>query len=77
VPLSLNEARRLVAGFVDDYNRVRLHSAISYVAPVDKLAGTAAEAPSAGTISCDFLNVAQLLFMFHALCLVHESRRNR
>ncbi len=39
MPLSLNEARRLIAGFVDDYNRVRLHSAICYVAPLDKLAG--------------------------------------
>jgi putative transposase len=39
VPLSLEEARRLVEGFVDHYNHVRLHSAIGYVTPADKLAG--------------------------------------
>ena len=39
VPLSLDEARRLVERFVDDYNHGRLHSAIGYVAPADKLAG--------------------------------------
>jgi transposase InsO family protein len=39
VPLSLEEARQLVAEFVEHYNHVRLHSAIGYVAPADKLAG--------------------------------------
>jgi transposase InsO family protein len=38
-PLSLDDARRLVAGYVEHYNTVRLHSAIGYVAPADKLAG--------------------------------------
>ena len=37
--LSLEDARRLVAGYVDYYNNVRLHSAIGYVAPRDKLEG--------------------------------------
>ena len=39
VPLNLQDARRLVTGFVEHYNTVRLHSAISYIAPADKLAG--------------------------------------
>jgi len=39
-PLSLEDARRLVAGYVDYYNNVRLHSAIGYVAPRDKLEGS-------------------------------------
>jgi putative transposase len=39
VPLSLDEARRLVADFVEHYNHVRLHSGIGYVTPADKLAG--------------------------------------
>jgi len=39
VPLSLEEARQLVGRFVDDYNHRRLHSAIGYVTPADKLAG--------------------------------------
>jgi len=40
-PLSLEDARRLVAEFVTDYNTVRLHSAIGYVTPADKPAGRA------------------------------------
>lgn len=38
-PLSLDEARQLVARFVEHYNAVRLHSAIGYVTPADKLLG--------------------------------------
>jgi putative transposase len=38
-PLSLDDARRIVAGYVAHYNNVRLHSAIGYVAPGDKLEG--------------------------------------
>jgi len=38
-PLSLEDARRIVAGYVDYYNRVRLHSAIGYITPKDKLDG--------------------------------------
>ena len=38
-PLSLEEARRMVGEYVEHYNCVRLHSAIGYVAPADKLAG--------------------------------------
>jgi transposase InsO family protein len=36
---SLDEARRKVAAYVAHYNQVRLHSAIGYVTPADKLAG--------------------------------------
>jgi transposase InsO family protein len=39
VPLSLEEARRLIADFVEHYNGRRLHSGIGYIAPADKLAG--------------------------------------
>jgi transposase InsO family protein len=38
-PLSLEDAQRLVARFVEHYNTVRLHSAIGYVTPADKLMG--------------------------------------
>jgi putative transposase len=38
-PTSLDEARRVVAAFVAHYNTVRLHSAIGYLTPADKLAG--------------------------------------
>jgi len=36
---SLDEARRRVADYVKSYNHLRLHSAIGYVTPADKLAG--------------------------------------
>jgi putative transposase len=39
VPLSLDDARRIVTQYVAHYNTVRLHSAIGYVAPKDKLEG--------------------------------------
>ena len=38
-PLSLEDARRLVEGYVEHYNNVRLNSAIGYIAPNDMLAG--------------------------------------
>lgn len=38
-PLSLDDARRLVARWVEYYNGVRLHSALGYITPADKLAG--------------------------------------
>jgi transposase InsO family protein len=39
VPLSLDDARRIVADHVIHYNEVRLHSAVGYVTPKDKLLG--------------------------------------
>ena len=39
VPLSLEDARRVVGEYVHHYNNVRLHSAIGYITPMDKLAG--------------------------------------
>jgi putative transposase len=39
VPLSPDDARRLVTEYVAHYNHVRLHSAIGYVTPKDKLDG--------------------------------------
>lgn len=38
-PISLEDALRIVGRYVEHYNQVRLHSAIGYVAPADKLAG--------------------------------------
>ena len=40
-PLSLEDARRIVGNFVSHYNEVRLHSALGYVTPKDKLDGRA------------------------------------
>jgi len=40
-PLTLDDAYRLVADFVEHYNDKRLHSAIGYITPKDKLAGQA------------------------------------
>ena len=38
-PLSLDDARRIVEKYIEHYNTVRLHSAIGYVTPSDKLNG--------------------------------------
>jgi len=38
-PLTLEEARRVVTEFVQHYNAARLHSALGFVTPADKLAG--------------------------------------
>ncbi len=38
-PLTLEDARRIVGKFVEYYNTVRLHSAIGYITPRDKLDG--------------------------------------
>jgi len=38
-PLSLDDARRLVAKYIEYYNTERLHSALGYVTPRDKLEG--------------------------------------
>ncbi len=40
-PLSLQDARDIIADFVDHYNTRRLHSAIGYITPRDKLQGRA------------------------------------
>jgi transposase InsO family protein len=40
-PNSVDEARRLVAAFVEYYNHQRLHSAIGFITPADMLAGRA------------------------------------
>jgi hypothetical protein len=39
VPLSPDDARRLTADYVEYYNHVRLHSAVGYVTPRDRLHG--------------------------------------
>ena len=38
-PLSLEDARQIAGEYVEHYNTRRLHSAISYVTPADKMAG--------------------------------------
>jgi len=38
-PLSLDDAQRLVRGYVEHYNNIRLNAAVGYVTPKDMLAG--------------------------------------
>lgn len=42
-PLSVEDARNIVEDYIHHYNQVRLHSAIGYVTPIDKLEGRAQE----------------------------------
>jgi transposase InsO family protein len=46
-PLSQQDAEWLIQQYVDHYNRVRLHSAIGYVTPLDMLAGRQKEIQAA------------------------------
>ena len=39
MPLTPEDARRLIEYYVEHYNTVRLHSAIGFVTPADMLAG--------------------------------------
>ena len=39
MPLSLDDARRIVTEFVHAYNARRLHSGIGYITPQDRLQG--------------------------------------
>lgn len=43
VPLTIEDARRLIGSYVEHYNTVRLHSAIGFVTPQDMLAGRQSE----------------------------------
>lgn len=45
--MAKDDARRLIGQYVDDYNTVRLHSAIGYVTPADMLAGRQKEIQTA------------------------------
>lgn len=38
-PLDVEEAKRITGGFIDYYNTTRLHSAIGFIAPKDRLEG--------------------------------------
>jgi putative transposase len=38
-PLSLDDAKRITGEFIETYNNTRLHSAIGYITPKDRLAG--------------------------------------
>ena len=42
-PRDLEEAHRLIQQYVEYYNQRRLHSAIGFVTPADKLAGREVE----------------------------------
>jgi putative transposase len=39
IPLSLDDARRLLNSYVEHYNSIRLNSAVGYIPPKDMLAG--------------------------------------
>lgn len=38
-PLDVDEAKRITGGFIDYYNTIRLHSALGFIAPKDRLEG--------------------------------------
>lgn len=42
-PLTLDDARRITARYIEHYNTRRLHSAVGFIAPIDMLAGRETE----------------------------------
>ncbi len=38
-PLTIDDAKRIIENYIYNYNHVRLHSAIGYIAPLDKMLG--------------------------------------
>ena len=46
-PLTDEDARRIIGNYVEEYNTVRLHSAIGFVTPADMLAGRQGEIQAA------------------------------
>jgi transposase InsO family protein len=58
-PLSLEDAKRIVAEFVDYYNTVRLHSAIGFITPLDKINGKEHEIFNARDAKLDAARVAR------------------
>ena len=43
VPLNLADAKRIVGEYIEEYNEKRLHSAIGWISPSDKMAGKSEE----------------------------------
>ncbi len=58
-PLSSDDARPLVTGFIEGYNNVRLHSAIGYITPANMPAGSSRSTSSAITNSRLLANSAR------------------
>ncbi len=69
LPDQLEDARRLVKGYVEHYNGVRLNSAIGYVTPKDMLAG-----PPAGRVTdeTDYFRIAD-----DVLAIVNSTRSRK
>jgi transposase InsO family protein len=65
-PATLDEARALVARFVEHYNTVRLHSAIGYIAPADFLAGRRNEILAARDAKLEAARIARRVRRAHA-----------
>jgi hypothetical protein len=56
-PLSLEDARHLVKGYVAHYNNVRLNSAISYITPI-RLIGKSSDPVDSHILQCSAHRVA-------------------
>ena len=71
-PLTLDDARRLIQIYVDHYNTVRLHSAIGYVTPQDRLAGRQAEIHAARDHKLDFAVLTLLPEPYRTMVVVAQ-----
>ena len=77
-PLNLEDARRIVEHFVIRYNTVRLHSAIGYITPKDKLEGRAEgiQAERERKLAAARQRRAQMRRASHENTLTHRKEEN-
>lgn len=73
-PLDLEDAERIISKYIDDYNNIRLHSAIGYVPPMLKLEGK--EQELLGQRTQKLKAAAELRQRTHQMDVLKESKRN-
>ena len=77
VPTSIDEARRDVTAFIAHYREQRLHSAIGYITPADRLAGRSEAFWATRDVRLEVARAARALAQLAAAASPHLIRRPR
>jgi transposase InsO family protein len=72
-PVSLEDAKRLVAEFIRSYNTERLHSSIGYITPLDKLNGKEEEIFKARDIKLEAARAARKRERENSIALSYKA----
>lgn len=72
-PVSLEDAKRLVADFIRNYNTERLHSSIGYITPLDKLNGKEEEIFKARDIKLEAARAARKRERENSIALSYKA----